>query len=221
MNIGIYTLTCLINNKIYVGYTVNFDKRKEEHFRKLTENKHKNIHLQSSFNKYGREKFVFEVLEECEKDFLASQEHYWATLLNVHNKDFGYNIRPTHPYGKTINTPEIRNKISKSNMGKIPNWGEEYKKSRKERMIKRGWTKEEIEKRASKKRIPVVCLSLLGEFKKEYSSAREASKDLKLDYKLISMNCKKKCKRVKNNIFLFKKDYDNSINYSYKNNIKG
>ena len=118
MKQGIYTITNLVNNKIYIGYTFDFSKRKHEHFKKLRENIHKNKHLQSSWNKYGESNFKFEILIECSKETLISEEHYWANLLRVHDKNYGYNQRPTHPYNKIIHTPEMIEKMRNSLKGK-------------------------------------------------------------------------------------------------------
>lgn len=117
MKTGIYTITNLVNNKIYLGLSLGVEKRIEEHRTALKEGVHKNIHLQEAWNKYGEENFSFELLLECSSDLLASEEHYWCSLLNVHDRRFGYNIRPTHPLGKVINTEEIRTKISSSKKG--------------------------------------------------------------------------------------------------------
>lgn len=118
MNSGIYTITNKTNDKIYVGFTNNFISRKQTHFANLRSNKHDNAYLQNAWNKYGEKAFEFEILEECEEQYLASQEHYWATVLNVNNRRYGYNRRFTHPYGKSNHSKETRLKISNSKIGK-------------------------------------------------------------------------------------------------------
>lgn len=51
---GVYLILNLVNRKFYIGSTiVSFKKRFRDHKRKLTQNKHGNIHLQSAWNKYG------------------------------------------------------------------------------------------------------------------------------------------------------------------------
>lgn len=80
-----------------VGYSVNLRNRRRDHFTKLSKGVHGNRYLQSAYNKYGKKSFKFEVIEECQERFLCSLEHYWATILNTHNRKIGYNILPTDP----------------------------------------------------------------------------------------------------------------------------
>lgn len=61
---GIYQIRNIINNKIYVGSTVCFKNRWAVHLFLLDRNKHGNSHLQSAWNKYGKDNFIFEILEE-------------------------------------------------------------------------------------------------------------------------------------------------------------
>ena len=116
----VYTITNIINNKVYVGYSSNFERRKKKHLITLKSGCHTNAHLQNDVNKCGIDKFIIEILVYCKNNLLASEEHYWANLLNVHNRDYGYNILPTHP--EKLNSGhslETLLKMSKSNKGKI------------------------------------------------------------------------------------------------------
>jgi len=114
----IYTITNIVNNKVYVGKTNNFYYRISKHKYTLRNNSHINEHLQRAWNKYGEESFVFEVLEECCLDHLSSQEHYWCNLLDAFNYQVGYNIKPTHPFNKGTNSPETIEKVRKALTGK-------------------------------------------------------------------------------------------------------
>jgi GIY-YIG catalytic domain/NUMOD3 motif len=116
---GIYTIENLINGKIYIGYATDIVDRWSDHRLKLRKNVHGNPHLQSAWNKHTESNFKFEILEECEEQFLYSQEHYWATTLNTHNRLCGYNERPTHPYGKVRMSEESKKRVSISQMGRI------------------------------------------------------------------------------------------------------
>lgn len=78
----IYQIKNLINNKIYIGSAFNFHKRIQAHKHHLKENKHQNKHLQASYNKHGKQSFVFKILEICDKNKLIEREQYWLDKLN-------------------------------------------------------------------------------------------------------------------------------------------
>lgn len=59
MNCGIYCITNTIDGKRYIGSSKNTKQRKYKHFYYLKAGTHPNIHLQSSYNKYGKEVFHF------------------------------------------------------------------------------------------------------------------------------------------------------------------
>jgi len=96
---GIYTITCKINNKIYVGETEDLRMRKFNHFSRLKYNTHSCKNLQDDFNLYGENNFIYEKLLKCKKKYLLSEENYWCNMLDTHNPKYGYNIRPTNPNG--------------------------------------------------------------------------------------------------------------------------
>lgn len=64
---GIYQIRNLINDKRYIGFTHKFNARWTDHKKKLNQNRHGNPHLQTAWNKYGSENFVFEILEVIKK----------------------------------------------------------------------------------------------------------------------------------------------------------
>ena len=114
---GIYLIINLYNNKFYVGSSVNLQKRKEHHFGDLKSNKHKNKHLQSAYNKYGKEYFIMVMIEKVEdKNNLTEREQYWIDSLDACNRDIAYNICPTA--GNQLgfkHSEEAKQKISKNN----------------------------------------------------------------------------------------------------------
>jgi group I intron endonuclease len=124
MSTGIYTIISRIDNKIYVGCGVDIEARFAYHKCELNKKRHPNRHLQSAWNKYRIGNFEFEILEECNEDFLFSQENFWANTLNCHNPSFGYNIAATNPYGKP--------RVKKESIQKRTN-------TRKQRAIERGY----------------------------------------------------------------------------------
>lgn len=60
----IYKITNLINEKFYIGRTKEPEVRFWTHKNLLDREKHFNIHLQRSWNKYGAEHFLFEIIHE-------------------------------------------------------------------------------------------------------------------------------------------------------------
>lgn len=86
---GIYCIRNTINNKMYVGESIDIYRRWHEHIQDLRDGIHTNTHLQRSWNKYGEENFEFNILEECEEDKLFEREKYWIEAYDAfHN---GYN----------------------------------------------------------------------------------------------------------------------------------
>lgn len=83
---GIYQIRNLINNKIYVGSSVNLRERWRRHKKDLRKGKHHSIILQRAWDKYGDSNFVFEVLKECSKDNLREYEdEFLISLEPVYN----------------------------------------------------------------------------------------------------------------------------------------
>jgi len=92
---GIYKVVNLINNKLYVGSSIDLYRRMKEHIGSLKNNKHFNYHLQNSWNKHGQEFFVFKIIEYInDKKLLTKREQHWMEIYNVCNQDYGYNINP-------------------------------------------------------------------------------------------------------------------------------
>jgi len=89
---GIYKICNLITGKIYIGSTSReFKHRKYDHWSSLRTNKHHNHHLQSAWNKDGEQNFVFEIIEECEKQSLVEREQYYLDVFKAWDRKIGYN----------------------------------------------------------------------------------------------------------------------------------
>lgn len=74
---GVYSITCLVNQKIYIGSSSNIYKRWNNHRWLLKNNKHNNNYLQNAWNKYGEENFKFDIVELCNygKQFELEQKY--------------------------------------------------------------------------------------------------------------------------------------------------
>ena len=74
MTVGIYVITNKINGKRYIGSSAYVEGRWSAHHWHLRNGVHHNAHLQSAWNKYGEEAFVFSIIKECPIDQLVDQE---------------------------------------------------------------------------------------------------------------------------------------------------
>lgn len=79
---GIYCIENILNNKKYVGSSVDFYYRWHRHRSDLIRNKHGNRKLQNSWNKNNPEDFIVYILEECEELDLTKREQFWIDKLN-------------------------------------------------------------------------------------------------------------------------------------------
>ena len=80
---AIYKIRNLINGKIYVGSALDYDKRKRSHKNDLLSGRHTNAHLQRSWDKNGKNSFVFEIIEKViDKDKLIEREQRYLKNLN-------------------------------------------------------------------------------------------------------------------------------------------
>lgn len=111
---GIYIIKNLENSRIYVGSSFNYHKRVIKHLSGLNRNVHHNSKLQRAWNKYGKDQFKFEFLEEVEKELLLEREQYWIDLL-----DPFYNLsRTVGGHNRKATTEETKKKISDSKKNK-------------------------------------------------------------------------------------------------------
>ena len=90
MSIGIYKIENLINGSIYIGQSIDMEKRWSTHISILNQNNHYNAHLQNAWNKYGSENFKFSIVEECKPLELNDREIYWINKYDSFIN--GYNL---------------------------------------------------------------------------------------------------------------------------------
>lgn len=101
-----------------VGETTNYIKRISKHKSCLRGNKHENKYLQNAWNKYGEDSFSFEILEEWPVEYLKTMENWWCKMLDSHNPERGYNIKPTNNNGKIFCSREVIELLRIKNTGK-------------------------------------------------------------------------------------------------------
>lgn len=157
---GIYCIKNKVDNKVYIGQSININNRLANHKSDLKHNRHHNTYLQHAYNKYGVENFEFSIICECDMKELDKLEKYY--ILEVYNsvdRNNGYN-RESGGNLRKIVSQETREKISKAGKERFKN-PDEIEKNRK-RQLKRFENPEERVKMkiAQKKRYedPIECI---------------------------------------------------------------
>ena len=78
---AVYKITNTITNDFYIGSSNNVKRRFAEHKCKSSWKKYPNKQLYQDMQKYGTDKFVFEILEEVEPDKLKETEQQFIETL--------------------------------------------------------------------------------------------------------------------------------------------
>jgi len=206
-NCGIYMLTNLINNKIYIGQTRDIKRRNRDY----KKNNPSNAELKEDISNYGFVNFKFEVLEYCEEMFLNNLEKKYIKEFDAINKGYNkknggcgggrhsekskklmsQNGKGKHPWNK-----ENSEKMSKLFSGKgNPFYGKHHSIETIKKIKENIKRKFGIENHAAK---PIFCETTQEKF--EYASL--ASNKYDLDLSSIIKCCKGKRKHVKG--FCFK-----------------
>lgn len=133
----IYGIENIITGKWYIGQTINaFYQRKAEHVGRLKKGKHRNKHLQASWEQYGESSFVFTALASARHELeLNDLEKIYIGLYdsfkNGYNKTSGGKRYFRH-------SEESRKKISEAGKGNTIRLGkklsEETRKKQSEAM---------------------------------------------------------------------------------------
>lgn len=94
MSCGIYEIKNLKNNKVYIGQSVNIERRWNKHKSVAfnTKAKEYNRPLYRSIRKYGVANFDFTVLELCLREDLCEKELYYIKKYNSTDNQYGYNL---------------------------------------------------------------------------------------------------------------------------------
>lgn len=94
---GIYMIKNTVNNKVYIGSSVNLNRRIKKHFYEIKKKFHHNKHLEKAVHKYGVENFeiylleVFDIitdnkLRKIEESFIEKYDSYKKGYNQLENK---------------------------------------------------------------------------------------------------------------------------------------
>jgi group I intron endonuclease len=121
MSCGIYQIKNKINQKIYVGSSINVNKRLYKHLWMLRRGDHDNIHLQNSFNEYGENCFDFSLIEHCDCNDLINRENHYISFFSSCNDTYGYNLASVNEFRRNTYNDGVKVKLSKYNLNKNGN----------------------------------------------------------------------------------------------------
>lgn len=121
----IYKITCLINQKIYVGQTTSaLDKRISSYKSAVSVYKNGKYKARSkiipALAKYGFDNFEFSILENVDiQKELDEKEKYWISKLDSCNRETGFNIQ-LGGFGVGKHSDETKKIMSDKKKGQIP-----------------------------------------------------------------------------------------------------
>ena len=92
----IYKITNLINQKIYIGKTIDsIYNRFSKHKYEAIYHPERTSPLHAAIRKYGPDDFIIEKVEECNNEILSERDRYWIKFYNSYeDKNVGYNATP-------------------------------------------------------------------------------------------------------------------------------
>jgi hypothetical protein len=153
---GIYQIYNPINNKRYIGSSINVERRLKEHLRNLEKNRHCNDHLQSAYNKY-KDVLQFQFKEiidkirvktiERYKDYRNKKnnifikaifdeeandlEKYYIAFYKSNDRKYGYNIleggdSKIVPEERRVNLTKVKHGKNKGKVVLVFNLNKEY-----------------------------------------------------------------------------------------------
>jgi len=141
---GIYCITNKVNNKKYIGKSINIASRIANHICSLTsKSKDSNRHLINAWHNYGKDMFEYEILEEIDinsdtfSDTMKDREIYWMKYYNTTNRQYGYNLRQDSSSQSIVH--EETKKLIRANLigEKNPNFGNKWSEEQKKSMSKK------------------------------------------------------------------------------------
>lgn len=114
---GIYCWQNKINNKKYIGQSIDLNNRKRSFGGRDV---YSGKRLQAEIEKYGKENFQYSILTHCKPEELDYYEKFYISRLRTTDKEYGYNCTSGG------NSQYIRSEECKENMRKA--WTDERRK---------------------------------------------------------------------------------------------
>lgn len=104
----IYCIKNKLNNKRYIGSTLNIDQRFKSHKQQLNSRVHPNIPAED-YNTL--DDFDFTIIEECDESIRIERESHWIDHFNTSNKDYSALYNKEKPDGSDKHIPDYQRQI--------------------------------------------------------------------------------------------------------------
>lgn len=196
---GIYKI-CSPSNKIYIGQSRNFIKRKNDYRKYACKSQPK---LYNSLKKYSFEKHTIEIIHELDLDISQQELNYWEIFYYNKYKDQNFellNLRECGLNGKFSEEAKLKMSISgknkiiteqhKKNMG-LAQKGRKHTEETKKKMSM--WQKGNILGTGK----PILKLDLNMNLIKEYASVTHAQREESIPKQNLTHCCKSNLKGLK------------------------
>lgn len=227
MNIGIYKITNKVNNKCYIGQSVNLKGRIKSHKSMLKHHNEDNDLLNKATLKYGYKNFEIEIIKFCKEEELDNYEKYFINYYNSYKRKNGYNIELGGSKTKHLSKEQV-DKMKKSKKNKLtgkdnPFYGKKHSQETKSKisLAQKGnkYCLGRIISEDTRKKISIAnkgklskainCYDIENNFIKRYKSIDEAGKLIgKKHFSAICAVCKGKRKTAFGYIWKYADDLE-------------
>ena len=117
-NSFVYCYHNTVNDKVYIGKTVNIAARKNRHRRNAFVDNYQ-LPFYNALRKYGEDKFEFFVLDRFHVEWVVLEmEQFYIKLFTSTDRKFGYNITEGGEGSRGVGHNENQKRINKSRVGK-------------------------------------------------------------------------------------------------------
>lgn len=130
---GIYKITSKINEKVYIGESLDILKRWDEHIKELKNNEHHSYKLQNDWNKYGEDNFEFNIISVLDNSIKGFIDKYICLIyeskyIEKYNSiDEGYNIE--YSLKKVLDKDKSVTKNTEKDSALLKTWIENVKQN--------------------------------------------------------------------------------------------
>lgn len=139
---GVYKMTNIKSNDFYIGSSRNIYNRYYSHWHMLKNVDHPNSKIRNHASIFGKDTFIFEVLEYCDEKIMKDREQYycdllkptynaWPTVYSAKNRTYSEKQKKTlfkyHPIKNIEAFKEMHRKLW-AERKKDPNYREKYLK---------------------------------------------------------------------------------------------